>query len=90
MSARKTASTAFSKMEATFIASSTLKRNRRYLDIEKINMEEESENVKRRKPRNHSKSVENKINRSFSSSTAALTERLGRDIYKFRRRMSSQ
>ena len=40
MSARKTSSTAFSKMEATFVASSTLKRNRRYLDIEKINLEE--------------------------------------------------
>ena len=41
MSARKTGSTSFSKMEASFIASSTLKRNRRYLDIEKINLEEE-------------------------------------------------
>ena len=73
MSARKTRSTGFSKMEASFIASSTLKRNKRYLDIEKINLEEEHENVKRRRPRNHSKSVEAKINRSFSSSTAALT-----------------
>ena len=70
---KKTASTAFSKIEVKFIASSTLKRNRRYLDIEKINFQEEHENIKRRKPRNNSKSVETKINRSFSSSTAALT-----------------
>jgi hypothetical protein len=36
MSAAKTPSTVFSKMESAFIASSTLKRNKRYLDIERI------------------------------------------------------
>lgn len=40
MSATKTPSTVFSKMENAFIASSTLKRNKRYLDIEKINGQE--------------------------------------------------
>ena len=47
MSARKTASTVFSKMEASFLASSTLRRNKRYLDIEKINQEEEVEKEKK-------------------------------------------
>ena len=89
MSARKTSSTAYSKMEATFIASSTLKRNRRYLDIEKLNHEESNDNIRRRKPRNTSNSVKNKINRSFSNSTAALTERLGRDINKYKQRVTS-
>lgn len=42
MSASKAPSTAFSKMESAFIASSTLKRNKRYLDIERIKGQEET------------------------------------------------
>jgi hypothetical protein len=60
-------------MEQTFIASSTLKRNKRYLDIEKINCEEENSQIKRRRPLPASRSIEAKINRSFSNSTAAIT-----------------
>ncbi len=42
MSTSKVPSTAFSKMESAFIASSTLKRNKRYLDIEKLKGQEEN------------------------------------------------
>ena len=78
MSASKTASTNFSKMEQTFLAGSTFKRNKRYLNIEKINGEEEQEHLRRRRPRKTSKNIEAKISRSFSNSTAALTERVSR------------
>jgi hypothetical protein len=78
------------KMEAAFIASSTLKRNRRYLDIEKINEAERDSFNQRRKPHSSSKSIERKIKRSFSNSTAMLTDRIEKDILEFKTKHSSR
>lgn len=75
-----------SKMEAAFVASSTLKRNRRYLDIERINELESESQLKRRRPFSSTRSIHDKINHSFSNSTTAFTERLEKDIHKFRQR----
>jgi len=90
MSAEKSNQNTFGRMEAALIAFSTLKRNRRYLDIEKINSEEETLQIKRRKPFATSKSIEAKINRSFSNSTATVTERLDKEISRFKSRFHSQ
>lgn len=75
-----------SKMEATFIANSTLKRNKRYFDVERLNDLEQESHVQRRRPYSSGRNVEDKINRSFSNSTAAFTERLEKDIHRFRSR----
>ena len=77
------------KMEAAFVASSTLRRNKRYLDIGKINELEGESRVQRRRPYSSTSNVTSKINRSFSNSTSAFTERLTGDIQKFRNRLST-
>jgi hypothetical protein len=64
------------KMEATFVANSTLKRNKRYFDVERLNGLEHDSHVQRRRPYSSGRNVEDKINRSFSNSTTAFTERL--------------
>ncbi len=71
-----------------FVANSTLRRNRRYFDIHKLNDIEQESHVQRRRPYSSSKNIENKINHSFSNSTAAFTERLEKDINRFRTRCS--
>jgi hypothetical protein len=82
----KTIST--NNMEQAFVASSTLKRNKRYFDIERVNEIENDHQIKRRKPYSASQDVDKKITRSFLSSTAVLTDRLDQDIGKFKNRIS--
>lgn len=43
-------SLAHSKMEAMFVANSTLRRNKRYLDVERLNDLEHESHLQRRRP----------------------------------------
>ena len=78
------------QMEAAFVASSTLKRNKRYIDINKINDLEQESRVLRRRPLSSSKNAEVKINNSFSNATNAYTERLEKDIHRFKTRSNTE
>ena len=78
-----------SNFERNFEKQQLYKRNKRYINIEKVQSNEAEYSILRRKPiTSEDDRLSQKFHSSFMNSTAELTERLDKDIDKFKSRVS--